>query len=587
MEKLTDTMQTTADEQIAHLLAQIESLSRDNEKLARDNADMATEMSRITSTLEAELAAVRAERDRLIEKIILANQRFYGCKSEKVMPDQLSLFNEMEAAADDSAEPAFEEAVTEKKPRRRGGKRKVDYSSLEQVIVRHEIPEDERACPQCGSALSEFNVEVTYTVRMVPAHLVAERHERAVYRCAECCVSNAAGSNTPSVIKRAKMPALPIKGSFATPSLISYVINGKYVNALPLYRMEYDFKCLGADISRQNMANWVMRTYELWLSRIHTRMKEKLLEGDIIHADETVIQVLKEPNRTAKQQSRMWLFCAPACDNPLCVYEYHPTRSGEVAARFLKGWSGTLMTDGYQPYFKLGANIRNTACLVHVRRKFAEIVKVAGGDIKAEEAGSVALEARCKIDKMFAIDSNFDSMSAEDRRHERDIHLRPLMEEFYIWVQARKLEAVPGMALDAALTYALTYWPYVMNVLDDGRLELSNNLAERAIKPFVIGRRNFLFSDTPRGAEASAGIYSVVTTAKMNGLNPRKYIEWLLAIMPNAEDASDADFLDSLMPWSSSVPNDIHLKPEVAAEAAQMADEPIVDIDPSTLEGEK
>ena len=586
MVKATDIAQVTESEQVARLMAQIESLSRDNEKLARDNADMASEMSRITSTLVAELASVRAERDRLIEKIILANQRFFGCKSERVMPDQLSLFNDMEAAADNSVEPVLDEVIINK-PRRRGGKRRIDYSALEEVIIVHELPAYDRTCPQCNSALSEFNVEVSYTLRMVPAHLVAERHERAVYRCDTCCNANAKDGTTPSYILRANMPAMPLKGSFATPSLISYVINGKYVNALPLYRMEYDFLCLGADISRQNMANWVMRTYELWLSRMHARMKEKLLEGDVIHADETVVQVLKEPNREAKQQSRMWLFCAPACDNPLYVFEYHPTRSGEVAVRFLSGWSGTLMTDGYQPYFKLGSTICNTACLVHVRRKFAEIVKVAGGDIKCEEVGSVALEARRRIDKIFAIDSNFDNMDYETRRQKRAAQIRPLMEEFYIWAQARKLEAVPGMALDVALTYAITYWPYVMNVLDDGRLEFSNNLAERAIKPFVIGRKNFLFSDTPRGAEASAGIYSVVTTAKMNGLNPRKYIEWLLTEMPNAKDISDVNFLDSLMPWSASIPAELHLKPEVAAEAAKMADDPIVDIDPETLSDDK
>lgn len=586
MKRALDIPQEPTGEQIARLMAQIESLSRDNESLARDNAKMAEEMGRISSTFEAELASVRAERDRLIEQIKLANQRFFGCKSERVIPDQLSLFNDMEAAADNAPEPAFDDAVG-KMPRRRGGKRKIDYSALEQVTIRHELAEDERICKQCGETLVEFNVETTYSVRMVPAHLIAERHERVVYRCDSCCRKNAADGSVPANIVRADMPAQPIKGSFATSSLISYVINGKYVNALPLYRMEYDFKCLGADISRQNMANWVMRTYELWLARIQARMKEKLLQGDILHADETVIQVLKEPNREAKQQSRMWLFAAPACDHPLYIYEYHPTRSGEVAARFLSGWAGTLMTDGYQPYFKLGGTIKNTACLVHIRRRFAEIVKVAGGNVKAEEANSVALEARRRIDEMFAIDSNFDDMDAEERFQKRNAQLRPIMEKFFIWAQARKLEAVPGMALAEALAYAITYWPYVMNVFDDGRLEFTNNLAERAIKPFVIGRKNFLFSDTPRGAEASAGIYSVVTTAKMNGLNPRKYIEWLLDVMPNAQNIDSSDFLDTLMPWSPSVPAHIHLKPKGAAEAAEMADDAIVDIDPATLENEK
>lgn len=590
-------MDIPAAEQIARLLAQVESLSRDNERLAADNARLArdaAEAVRVPAGLERELreelAAVKAERDRLVEMVRLANQRFFGCRSERVVPDQLSLFNDMEAAADPGA--AEPELDAQAKPRRRGGRRVVDYSRLEQVVVRHELPESAGECPECGCGLEEFKVEVTYALRMVPAHLVAERHERAVYRCPDCCAANAAGEDAPASIVRAPMPAAPIKGSFATPSLIAYILNGKYVNALPLYRMEYDLKCLGAPISRQNMANWTMRVWELWLSRLRARMKELLLQGDIVHADETEVQVLKEPGREAKCKSRMWLFAAPACARPIYVYEYNPTRSGKVAEGFLRGWSGWLCTDGYRPYFALenGGRVANVACLVHIRRKFAEIVKSAGGDAKAEAAGSVALAARRRIDAMFAIDSRFDGMAAagdfEGRRLGRERDLRPLMDDFYEWAQARRMEASPRMALDAALRYAVEYWPYAMNALDDGRLELDNNLAERAIKPFVIGRKNFLFSDAPRGAEASAGIYSVVATAKANGLNPRKYLEWLLAEMPNAADPGDPAYLDSLMPWSDSVPEEIRLTPAAAAKAAKMADDPIIDIDPSAFSSE-
>ena len=580
-------MDIPAAEQIARLLAQVESLSRDNERLAADNARLArdaAEAARVPAGLERELREelVEAERDRLVEMVRLANQRFFGCRSERVVPDQLSLFNDMEAAA----EPEFN---AQAKPRRRGGRRVVDYSRLEQVVVRHELPETAEECPECGCGLEEFKIEVTYALRMVPAHLVAERHERAVYRCPDCCAANAAGEDAPASIVRAPMPAAPIKGSFATPSLIAYVLNGKYVNALPLYRMEYDFKCLGAPISRQNMANWTMRVWELWLSRLQARMKELLLTGGIIHADETEVQVLKEPGREAKCKSRIWLFAAPACVRPIYVYEYNPTRSGKVAEDFLRGWSGWLCTDGYRPYSALenGGKVANVACLVHIRRKFAEIVKSAGGDAKAEAAGSVALAARRRIDAMLAVDSGFDDMAAagdfEGRRLGRERDLRPMMDGFYEWAQARRMEASPRMALDAALRYAIEYWPYSMNALDDGRLELDNNLAERAVKPFVIGRKNFLFSDARRGAEASAGIYSVVTTAKANGLNPRKYLEWLLTEVPNAADPGDPACPDSLMPWSDSVPGEIRLTPAAAAEAAKMADDPIIDIDPSAF----
>ena len=587
-----------AEEQIARLVAQVESLSRDNERLARDNAELAraaAEAARgpagLAEELRAELAAVKAERDRLIELVRLSNQRFFGCKSEKVIPDQLSLFNDMEAAADGSPEPAFEDAVPAK-PRKRGGKRKIDCSKLEQVVVRHELPAGSRGCPGCGAEMEEFNVEVTYSLRMVPAHLVAERNERAVYRCPGCCAANAAGGEAPAAIVRAPMPAPPIRGSFATPSLIAYVVNGKYSNSLPLYRMEQDFRCLGAGISRQNMANWVMRSWELWLSRLRARMKDLLLMGDIVHADETEVQVLREPGREAKCKSRMWLFAAPACDRPIYVYEYSPTRSGRVAADFLRGWSGWLVTDGYAPYFSLGngGEVRNVACLVHIRRKFAEIVKLAGGDAKA--AGTAALEGRRRVDAMFAADAKLAGLAAagdfEGRRLARERGLRPLMEGFLAWARAARAEAAPRMPLANALDYAIKYWPHVMNALEDGRLPLDNNLAERGIKPFVIGRKNFLFSDTPRGAEASAGMYSAVVTAKANGLNPRKYVQWLLEEMPNAADPDDPAYLDSLMPWSESLPAEIRLRQEAAEEAARMADDPIIDIDPSAFaDGEK
>ena len=192
---------------------------------------------------------------------------------------------------------------------------------------------------------------------------------------------------------------------------------------------------------------------------------------------------------------------------------------------------------------------------------------------------------------MFAADSRFDAMAEagdfEGRRLGRERDLRPLMEDFLAWAQARRMEASPRMALAKALDYAIRYWPCAMNALDDGRLPLDNNLAERGIKPFVIGRKNFLFSDTPRGAEASAGMYSIVVTAKANGLNPRKYVQWLLEELPNSEDPGDPAYLDSLMPWSESVPAEIRLKPRAAEEAAKMADDPIIDIDPSAFGDEE
>lgn len=596
-------------ERLEALAATVESLSRDNESLAaqaaeaqRDAADAMRAVAAITAERD-ELAAsrdealaqrdmARAELERVVEQIKIANARLYAPRTEKVPPEQMSLylqlFNGAEADADGSVpEPAYEDAVAApQRERRRGGKRRLDYESMETVVVEHELSAEDAGCPECGSILADFKVEVTRTVKLVPAHLVVEEHRRHVYVCKECSKANAAGEEVPVAIVRAPMPKLPIPGSFASPSLLSHVLYAKYCMANPLYRIEKDFAQLGSAISRQNMANWTMSVHERWFSLVHARMRELLLEGQIIHADETECQVLREPGRQAKQKSRMWLFAAPACDPPNFIFEYRETRSGAVAEDFLRGWSGYLVTDGYEPYFNLeNDGIVNVACAVHVRRKFVEVLKGLD-DGAAEAVRSVALEGRRMIDAVFACDRQLRKKHGdpEGLKRARLKKLAPKMEAFGKWVKAQLPLAVPKMALHRALAYADAYWPHVMRVLEDGRLELSNNLAENAIRPFVIGRKNHLFSDVPRGAAASAAIYSIVVTAGANGLNQRLYMEWLLAEMPNDEHLREPGGIDRYLPWSEAVPESCRLSPAEAAKLAQMPDDPIIDIDPEPFD---
>lgn len=573
----------TPEQEIALLRAQLASLARDNEALAADNARLAAEAAEgaaALSEMSARVASLQSTVDSLVEQIKLANLRFFAPGSERVPTDQmcLSLFNDAEACADPSEpEPELVGGDSPARPRRRGGRRRIDTSGLERVVVEHDL--EDRSCPQCGSEMSEMKVEVTEVVRLVPAHLVVEEHRRHVYRCEACCAANAAGEDVASQIVRAPMPALtPIPGSFATASMVSWVINAKYANSTPYYRLERDFLTLGAEVSRQDMANWTVGAHGRWLSRVHARMRERLLECRYLNADETTVQVLREPGREARQKSYMWLFRTGPHEVPICVYEYRPTRSGAVPREFLSGWGGYLTTDGYDPYFGMGLpGVTNTACLVHVRRRFAEIVRVAGGDAACEGADSVALEARRRIDRIFRVDSRFDAISPEARREARERELRPLMESFREWAEAAIGSAMPGLALHRALAYALKYWPYVMNVLKDGRLGLDNNIAERAIKPFVIGRKNWLFSDTPRGAEASAAIYSIVVTAKLNGLNQRAYLEWLLTEMPSDPRLGEPGRIDRYLPWSDDVPASCRLTTGRVDEGAALPDEPIVD----------
>lgn len=532
-------------------------------------------MSGRVGELEARMA-------RLVEMIKLANLRFFAPRSQAVPDDQLrlSLFNDAEAWADPHLpEPELADDAP-REPGRRGGRRRIDTSNLERVTIEHDL--EDRACPQCGCEMSHMKVEVTEVIRLVPAHLVVEEHRRHVYKRKSRCDANADGEEVASQIVRAPMPApAPIPGSFATASMLSWVINAKYANSMPYYQLEQDFRSIGAEVSRQDMANWTIGAHERWLSLVHARMKEKLLGCRYLNADETEVQVLKEPGREPRRKSYMWLFRTGPHEVPICVFEYRPTRSGSVPREFLPGLSGHLTTDGYDPYFDMGLRgVTNTACLVHVRRKFAEMVKSAGGDAVCEGADSIALEARRRIDRIFRVDARFDEMGHEQRRRAREKRLRPLMESFEQWARSAILEAVPGLALHRALAYALKYWPYVTNVLEDGRLGLDNNISERAIRSFVIGRKNFLFSDTVRGAEASAAIYSIVVSAKLNGLNQRAYLEWVLSEMPSDARLSEPERIDRYLPWSDDVPEACRLVPRGKVDEAEaLPDEPVVDAD--------
>ena len=583
-----DTASTSKDARMAFLLkaprssgSRASAAEAEHAKTASDASALAAACDKKISDLASQPADTRREPDRLIGQIRLANTRFFGSRSEKVVPEQISLLNECEATSNaDAPEPAVEGAPPKRRPRRRGGKPAVDCSKLETAVIDHELDPGLQACPRCAGELAEMAVEATKRIRIVPARLAVEEHRRHAHRCDSCCADNAGGGESKGAIVRAPAPKGPVPHSFAAPSLIARLISGEYVNSLPLYRMEAELGSLGASISRQNMANWMMDVRAGWLSKAHARAKAELLGHPRIHADETAVQALKEPGREARQKSRMRLFCAAGCDVPVYVFEHRETRGKHVARDFLRGRTGVLAADGCRPYFALGLpGTANVACAVRTRRCFAQIVEIAGGGAEGLSVASVALEARRRIDEVFAVDAQFDDMAPEARKRAREEGLRGPMEEFLPWAKARPPKASPGLALHKALSYAIEYWPYTLNALEDGHLEPSNNVAERARRIFVCGRRNWPFSDTPAGAHASAAIYGITATAKANGLNPRLCIEWLLHEMPNAGEPTD-EAADGFLPWSAHVPDSARLSPKEAAKAKETKDEPVVDIDP-------
>lgn len=594
---MRETVDTTHAGRIAQLesaldemAAKVEVVVADNERLAALAASLESDLSEAAAALAAALAerdAAVAERDKVVSQVLLANARAYGARSEKVLPHQLGLFNDMEAAYEPSAaEPAAEEAA---RPRRRRKRREcVDWSKYETVVVEHRLEGEAAVCPACGSEMSDMGCEVKRVFKIRPAHVYVEEHRRRKGVCRECSRANEAdGGQTPVRIVRAEMPEVtPIEGSCASASLVAYVLDRKYRLGLPVYRIAADLRASsGLTLSRQTLAGWVVKSWRRWLSLVFSRMKDRAMESDILHIDETRIQVLKEPGRKPSDMSWAWVFCTPASfDVPVCLFKYDPSRGADVPCAFLpQGWRGTVVTDGHSAYSALMArrpgDVARVSCLVHVRRKFMDAL--AG----KEAGGTVSEAAVARINEMFHVDNGFDGLPPEERAAARARELKPLLDGFSEWLEGLAPDVMEGTLLAKAVAYARNQLPFLYNALRDGRLPIENNRAERAIRPFAIGRRAWLFSDTQAGAEASCGIYSIVTTARANGLMPMRYLEWLLDAMPNTPDVDDPGVLDGFMPWSPSVPDSCRMTPAESAAPDPMG-EPVADVDPGTLDEE-
>lgn len=575
----------------AELAAKADSLARDNASLASDNSQlssMVADLAARNGRLEADLASAVAERDKLVAQILLANARAYGAKSEKYQPWQLSLFNDAEACFDEALpEPEPEDVV---KPAKKRKKREcVDWSKYETVVVEHRIENPE--CPECEAPMKEMGYQVKRVFKVRPARVYVEEHRQYKYVCPECSDANQAdGGETPVQIVKAEMPAVtPVEGSCASASMVAYIMDRKYCMALPIYRISLDLKATaGLTVTRQAMAGWVIKAYERWLALIYALMREKLMEMSVIQMDETRIQCLKEPGRKPTAMSWAWVFCSCASDVPVYLFKYDPSRGHGVPDAFIDPhWSGTIVTDGYSAYSKLlekrGGDIRRVSCLVHARRKFKDVLKGADKAAPSAVDSTAAATAVRMMDEIFHVDNAFDEMKPEERSEARERELRPLLDKLVKWCDDTAPEAVPGTLLDEALTYARNQLPFLYNAIGEGRAPIENNRAESAIRPFAVGRRNWLFSDTQQGAEASCGIYSIVCTARANGLMPMRYLEWLLEEIPNMADPSDETALKRMLPWSDEVPSSCRMTPAEAAAPNQM-DVPVIDVDPHAFD---
>jgi transposase len=397
-----------------------------------------------------------------------------------------------------------------------------------------------------------MSTQVRQEIKVIPAQVKLIKHVQYIYACRQC-----EKENTTTPIIKAQMPNPILPGSLASPSILAYIMDQKYTNSMPLYRQEQQLSRLGVELSRQTMANWILNVADPWLKVIYDRLHEKLLDSDILHADETTLQVLKEPGRSAETKSYMWLYRTGRDGPPIVLYEYQTTRASKHPDRFLSGFKGYLHTDGYSGYGKL-ADITLVGCWAHARRKFIEALKALPAAQKDKPvAASVGLDY---CNRLFTIEKQLKDVSDKERYDKRLEKSKPLLDEFYIWLKKQKQQVLPKSAFGQAITYCLNQWDNLNSFLLDGRLEIDNNRAERSIKPFVIGRKNWLFTNTPRGARSSAIIYSIIETAKENNLKPYNYLVYLFEQLPNIDMADqDQAAIDNLLPWSDILPQECRM----------------------------
>ena len=405
----------------------------------------------------------------------------------------------------------------------------------------HELSEEERTCPVCGSVMEPVGQEEVCTLKIIPAQIIVRKDIYINYKCTECD-----GADTEEEIGKIqflKTPHIPMvyPGSYCSPEALAFLMVQKYVMGSPLYRMEHDFIRRGLNLSRQTMSNWMIYGANLWLMPLYERLHQLLLASAIINADETELQVLREPGRKAQTKSYMWLYRTGSCeDRVILLFEYQPGRGSQYPQGFLKGFTGYLQTDGYVGYSVL-KDVTHVGCMAHLKRKFHDAVTALPN---GKKTGS-AVEGEAYCEKLFQLERTFEGLTPEERKQKRQELSKPILEEFFAWGVTRK--AAQKSKLGEALTYLNNNRRELSEYLNDGRLEISNNIAERAIKMFVIDRKNFLFANTPRGATASAVTFSIIQTAIANGLDPYRYLVYIFTQAPIMA-ANDEDWVTAMLP---------------------------------------
>ena len=526
----------------------------------RELKDMITDLKKMIKTLQATVdaankreEALTQERDNLKDEVALLRKKLFGSSSEKRtfdIPGQLNLFNEAEMEQDPAAAKA--EELEASLPDKTGKKRKARTTDAERfkgIPVQKkylDLADGEKVCPVCNTALEEIGEEfVRRELVFIPAKLKVYEYYSKNYTCPECSKRDL------PVIKKGKDGNPHMLYGMASAGTVAWVMYQKFCNGLPYCRQEKDWKQYGAAITRATMANWVIYNSEAFFLPMYEYFHRKLLERGFAMADETPLQVLHEPGRRAQTKSYMWLFRSGEDGGPpIILYKYSETRAGDNAMDFLHGFKGYLMCDGYSGYNKV-PDAKRTACWAHIRRYLTDAIPKG----KELDYAQPSVQGIMYINQLFHLEdvikakyTSFDAI--KKARLEKE---KPIVEGFLSWLD--KQSPVRGSRMDKAVTYIQNRRSYLTTYLEDGRCSFSNNLSENAIRPFTVGRKNWLFCDTPNGAQASAVVYTMVEMAKANGVNVYHYLTYLLEKLPN--DKMSDEELELLAPWNENVKAEI------------------------------
>lgn len=504
--------------------------------------------------LSGEIQELNKKMEVLIEQITLANKNRFGRASEKMMDTSqicfmevdgtIVFFNEAEAVSDlDAEEPDTLESKPVRKPKA-VGKKDTDIKGLSVNVINHYMTEEELTEEFGENGWKQLPDAISKRYRFIPAKVEIDEHHVGVY----------ASKNDGRILK-ADHPKALLHGSLVSPTIAAAIINGKYVNAIPLYRLEQEFSRYGLTITRQNMANWMIRLGESYLAVLYDYLHQKIYDYHVIQADETPVLVNRD-GRSAGSKSYMWVYRSGHlyADKQIVLYDYHKTRNSSHPREFLRDYSGICVTDGYQVYHtieKEREDLRIAGCWVHARRKFDEALTVIP---KAHQNKSDAFLVIKQIQAIYREEGKLSQLSSEERLMQRQLVIKPLVDALFVYLKKMEPTVPASGQLRKAYTYILNQEKYLRVFLEDGEVPIDNNASERAIRGFCIGKKNWQMIDTINGAHSSAIIYSIAETAKANNLKPYDYFVYLLEEIPKHMDEEDRSFLEDLLPWSQKLP---------------------------------